>query len=34
MRGAVARFLGLSPLARVLWLLAALLAVDVLSRIA
>jgi len=34
MRGAVARFLGLRPLVRVLWLLAALLAVDVLSRVA
>ena len=34
MRGAVTRFLGLRPLVRVLWLLAGLLAVDVLSRIA
>jgi hypothetical protein len=34
MRGAVARFLGLPRLVRVLWLLAALLAVDVLSRVA
>lgn len=33
MRGALVRFLRLPPLVRVLWILAALLAVDVLSRL-
>ena len=33
MRGALARFFGLPRLARVLWILAALLALDVLLRL-
>jgi hypothetical protein len=33
MRGALARFRGLPPLARVLWVLAALLALDLLLRL-